>query len=141
MKNRGIRLFAVLLFAFGIMTFVSSTVQSLSFGETKLLAGETGTTSDPNCKALLGNPDTSGTPAYYLQTVLDIIKYAGIVLCIVLTVVDFFNALTNDDKDLLKPLTQKALKRLIYAVMLFFIPIIIKMIFMLVDIYGACGIS
>ena len=102
-----------------------------------------------NCAALLGDPADDGTCsgknhgslAYYLQKGLDIIKYIGIILCIVLTTVDFFKALLSNDKDMLKPLSKKAFSRLIYAVALFFLPIIIKVLFFVVGLYGTCGIQ
>ena len=93
------------------------------------------------CKALFGDPSKSGTVAYYLQFILDVIKYAGIVLCIFLTIVDFAKALLGDDKDMPKSLTKKAISRLIYAVLLFFLPIIVKALLLLIDVYGTCGIG
>ena len=99
------------------------------------------TTSITSCDTLLGDPSKEGSVAYYLQTILDVMKYLGIGLCIVLTIVDFFKALLGDDKDMLKSLSNKAFQRLIYAVMLFFLPIIVKFILTLIDVYGTCGIS
>ena len=93
------------------------------------------------CNSLFGNPQNKGTVAYYLQLALDIMKYLGIILCIVLTIVDFVKALFGEDKDMLKSLSKKGLKRIFYAVALFFLPIIVKTLLTLVDIYDTCGIS
>jgi len=94
-----------------------------------------------DCDALFGDPDKSGSLAYYLQKILDVIKYAGIVLCIVLTIVDFGKALLADDKDLFKPLSKTAFTRMIYAVFLFFLPAIVKTLLLLIDVYGTCGLT
>lgn len=93
------------------------------------------------CDALFGDPNKTGSLAYYLQKILDIVKYAGIVLCIVLTIVDFGKALLADDKDLFKPLTKTAFTRMIYAVLLFFLPAIVKTLLLLIDVYGTCGLT
>lgn len=94
-----------------------------------------------NCRALFGDPSKAGDFAYYLQIILDVIKYAGIVLCIVLTVVDFFKALLGEDKELYKPLTKKMFTRFFYAVALFFLPAIVKTLLTLIDVYGTCNIG
>ncbi|MBE6148449.1 MAG: hypothetical protein E7167_03025 [Firmicutes bacterium] len=92
------------------------------------------------CKSMFGNPNEDGTLAYYLQMILDIIKYAGIVLCILLTIVDFAKALLGDDKEMYKPLAKTAFTRLAYAVMLFFLPMVVKTILLLIGAYDTCGI-
>ena len=93
------------------------------------------------CDALLGDPNKVGTVAYYLQIMLDVIKYAGIVLCIVLTIVDFTKAILGEEKDMYKSLAKKAFARLMYAVVLFFLPTIVKTLLFLIDVYGTCGIA
>lgn len=98
-------------------------------------------TDATNCEAILGDPNTPETVAYYLQLVLNIIKYIGVVLVIVLTVVDFVKAILGEEKDMYKPLARKAIKRTIYAVLLFLMPSIVKGILTLIDVYGTCGIA
>ncbi|MBE6155313.1 MAG: hypothetical protein E7164_00980 [Firmicutes bacterium] len=93
------------------------------------------------CDALFGDPEQPGDLAYYLQKVLDVMKYLGIILCIVLTIVDFGKAILGEDKDMYKPLAKTAFNRLCYAVMLFLLPTIIETILRLIDVYGTCGIS
>lgn len=137
------RIILLLLFTFSILFFGLSIVNAkdnYSFAnssEFQYFADSSST----QCKALLGDPSKSGSVAYYLQFILDIIKYAGIVLCIFLTTVDFAKALLGDDRDMHKSLAKKAFARLIYAVMLFFLPIIVKAFLMLIDVYGTCGIG
>jgi hypothetical protein len=114
----------------------------LFLGATNVFAAEmTPEEFQANCDAIFGNPGTPGTVAYYIQLVLNIIKYVGVVLVIVLTVVDFVKALLGEEKDMYKPLARKAIKRTIYAVLLFLMPSIVKGILTLIDVYGTCGIA
>lgn len=91
-------------------------------------------------QSILGNPKKVGSVAYYLQTILDIIKYIAIVLCIVLTIYDFSKALFSEDKDIVSPLVKKAFTRLIFTILLFFLPIIVKALLSLIGVYSTCSI-
>ena len=97
--------------------------------------------TNKECDAMFGDPDKPGDLAYYLQKILDIIKYAGIILCIFLTIVDFAKAILGEDKEMYKPLAKTAFNRLCYAVMLFFLPAVVKTLLTLIDVYGTCGLS
>ena len=111
-------------------------------GNVKYLAGPMSAKQvEDTCDALFGSPDEPGNVAYYLQKALEVMKYLGIILCIVLTIVDFAKAIFSDDKDMLKSLTKKALTRLLYVVILFFLPTIVELIMSLVGAYGTCGIK
>lgn len=117
------------------------------FGFMKVSALDTGFTNEikllevDNCNALFGDPNTTGQPAYYLQKVLDIMRFVGIILLIVLTVVDFFKALIADDKEMVKPLVGKTVKRIFFAIMLFFLPIIADVLLSWLGAYGTCKIK
>lgn len=121
------------------LLLIISILSIFAFGTITVKAAEM--THDEACASLLGNPANDGSVAHYVQLALNIIKYAGIILCIVLTIVDFAKALFGEDKDMLKNLSKKGLHRLFYAVALFFLPIIVKTILTLIDIYDTCGIS
>lgn len=97
-------------------------------------------TATENC-GLLGDPNVDGSVAYYLQTAFNIIKYIGIVACVALTVVDGLKAVLNDDKDALKGLANKFMRRLIYVAVLFFSPLVINLLLKLIGAYGTCGIG
>lgn len=94
-----------------------------------------------NCDALLGDPTDSNSVAYFLQQILTVMKYAGPLLCLVLSVVDFVKAAASQDKDALNKATKTTGKRIVYALVLFFIPTLINFIFPLLGWYGTCGIS
>ena len=96
--------------------------------------------ADDDCGAF-GNPDNEGDPAYWMQKVLDIMKYAAIVALLVLVIADFLKAIVQDDKEALKKAGITAFKRFIYCVLIFFVPIIIKIIMTFFGEYGSCNIG
>lgn len=100
--------------------------------------------SDP-CYSLLGNPEDNinKPPAYYMNFVFDLLKYAAIVLLFVLTIVEFFKAIPSNDQDAIKKAVQKTIKRLILAVIIFFLPDLINFVLELLGIVSdpTCGIG
>ena len=93
------------------------------------------------CKSLFGRVDNPQDTAYWLQWILSAMRYIGIIALLVLSTIDFINALVNDDKDALKKAGSKSLKRFIYCVILFFIPIIVELLMNFVGAYGTCDIG
>lgn len=94
-----------------------------------------------DCNSYFGDPDDSQYPAYWMQWILNIIKYVAIAALLVLSTVDFIKALVSNDKDALKKATMTTAKRFIYVVILFFLPIIVDFIMRLFGAYGTCGIG
>ena len=140
MKRTILLLFTLLTIFMTAVKVNAVEINLSSNNDVKYLATCTSTDLS-TCGALLGDPKCDGTVAYYLQLALNVIKYVGVVLCIFLTIVDFAKALFSDDKDMFKPLTKKAFARLIYAVLLFLLPSIVKVLLTLIDVYGTCGIA
>jgi hypothetical protein len=68
-------------------------------------------------------------------------KYAGPILCLVLSISDFVKATASQDKDALSKATKTTGKRIVYALILFFIPTLINFIFPLLGWYDTCGIK
>ncbi|WP_400201243.1 hypothetical protein [Methanobrevibacter smithii] len=93
-----------------------------------------------NCPAF-GDPNIETDPAYWIQWVLNLMKYMAIIALLVLVISDFFKAIVENDKDALKKAGNKALKRFIYCVLLFFLPTIISLIMTMFGAYGTCGIG
>ena len=93
-----------------------------------------------NCPAF-GDPNIETDPAYWIQWVLNLMKYMAIIALLVLVISDFLKALVENDKDALKKAGNKALKRFIYCVLLFFLPTIISLIMTMFGAYGTCGIG
>lgn len=96
-----------------------------------------------SCDSYLGNPKENGSPAYYLQFVFDLMKYLALVILFVMTIIEFGKATVSSNQDAMKKALQNTLKRLIIAVVIFFLPILIKFILTLLGIYSpsTCGIS
>lgn len=88
------------------------------------------------CKGLLGDRLTE-----ILQGAFGLMKIAGPILVIVMTIIDLIKATAMGGKDDLSKLGTKTIKRLIYAVLLFFIPSLLNWLFGLFSIYGTCGIG
>lgn len=97
-----------------------------------------------NCESYLGLITDDTDPAYYLNFAFQLLKYAAIVLLLVFTIVDFVKAVTSNKDDALKRALQTAVKRLIIAVIIFFLPTIINFILDLLGIISTdptCGIE
>ena len=69
--------------------------------------------------------DDPEQPIYYVNWVIEIIKYAAIMCLLGFSIADFFKAIVSNDKDALKKAGTTTVKRFIYCVMIFFLPIII----------------
>ena len=93
------------------------------------------------CQSYLGDPKQDDTPAYYLQFAFNIIKYAAIILLFVFTITDFIKAIASSDDKAIKKALQNAIKRIIIAIIIFFLPILIEFVLSLLGIYGDCGIE
>ena len=93
--------------------------------------------SNADCKKL----DAKGKFLAFLQELFNIMKYAGTILCLVLSTMDFIKAAASQDKEALKKAAQTSLKRLALAMVLFFIPTLINFLFPLLGWNGTCGIS
>lgn len=95
------------------------------------------------CTSILGSRGTKGSPAYYLDFAFNILKYAAIVMLLVFTILDFTKAVASSDNDSLKKALQKAIKRIIICVVIFFLPILINFVLELLGIVDSatCGIG
>ena len=76
-----------------------------------------------------------------LQVAFNFIKYAGPILCIVFSGLDFLKAVVSDKKDELGKVIKRSLTRVVLALVLFFIPILINFLFPLIGWYGTCAIK
>ncbi len=96
-----------------------------------------------DCESYLGNPIDKGSPAYYLAFIFDLMKYAAIVILIVLTIIEFVKATASSNQDAMKKAIQNSIKRLLIAVIIFFVPTLVMFILQLFGITSAttCGIS
>jgi len=79
---------------------------------------------DPNCDGLLGKQMTK-----IINNLFKFIRYLGPVLVAVFAIVDFFKAFVSGESSDVNKATQKLSKRAICAILLFFIPLVVSIIF------------
>lgn len=84
--------------------------------------------------------DSPGQPLYYINIVLDVIRYAAIICLLGFSIADFVKAIVSDDKDALKKAGTTTMKRFIYCVMIFFLKIIINFLLDLFQLTGMIGV-
>lgn len=77
----------------------------------------------------------------FLQQIFNVIKYAGPILCLIFSIIDFVKAAASQDKDALAKAGKNTGKRVIYALILFFVPTLIDFLFPLLGWVGTCGIG
>ena len=144
--NKGLILCCMVVLSF----FCFQNVANASALENNVFAGERGEGFTNNeeqseesisCDAIFGDPDDSQYPAYWMQWILNIIKYVAIAALLILSTVDFIKALVSNDKDAIKKATMTTAKRFIFVVILFFLPIVVDFIMRLFGAYGTCGIG
>lgn len=92
--------------------------------------------------AILGDIKNPESTAWLLQKILNYIKIIGPTLALILGIIDFIQAIVSSDEENMKKVQVKFMKRIIAAILLFFIPIITTI---LLDVFGfisdGCGIS
>ena len=95
-------------------------------------------TAAPSCESVFGDATSPEYPAYWIQMVLDVMKYAAIIALLGLSIADFVKAIVSDDKDALKKAGTTSIKRFIYCVIIFFLPIIVNFLMNLFGFYSDC---
>jgi hypothetical protein len=96
---------------------------------------------EDSCEGILGSPSDKDSVAYFLQQIFNVIKYLGPLLCLIFSVIDFVKAAASQDKEALAKAAKTTLKRIVLAMILFFIPLLINFLFPLIGFYGTCGIG
>lgn len=128
----------------GYMTFTEPTLTTGTLGNASSFEDEPNIIVDNgsaslDCKGFLGDPSSPNAPAYYLVLAFKIIKYAAIILVLIMSIIDFAKATLSQDKDLLKKAAISSAKRLIFAVLIFFLPILLNFLLSwLGDAYSTC---
>jgi hypothetical protein len=77
---------------------------------------------------VFGDISNKSSVAYYLQVMLDVMRYIAVIALIVLSILDFVKAVAAQDGDALKKAGNTFGKRLAFTIMIFFIPIVLKLI-------------
>lgn len=92
------------------------------------------TFGEATCSGILG----SGKFHQYLVDILNAIRIVGVAMVIVFSTMDFGKALIAQDSEALKKASQTSFKRLMIAIVIFFVPIILNILLALVGISGIC---
>lgn len=91
------------------------------------------------CESYLGDINDNGddgqaSPAYLLNFAFNILKYVAIVLLFVFTVVELAKAVADGKDETRKKMVQRLVKRLVIAVVIFFLPILINFVLTLLGV-------
>lgn len=130
--------FCLLLVLFCLFGFVNSVKAEGLIDSTNVqykLDGESG-----SCP-ILGDPKDDSSTAAFLQSIFNIIKLLGPILCVVLIIIDLVKAVASQDKDALAKVGKTSAKRVGYALVIFLLPTLIDFVFNLLGWYGTCGIN
>jgi len=107
----------------------------------KSSANSNGDSGSGEC-GILGDPTNPETFAWYLNQVLNVIKFLGPVLVILTSIFDLIKVTAEQKQDgAIQKFGAKTLKRLIYAALLFVFPSVLNILLELIGLYGTCGIS
>ena len=97
-----------------------------------------------DCDSLLGSRTNTSAPAYYVHTGFVWIKYIAIIILIVFSMKDFGFAIISKDEEAIKKATRSTIKRFIYCIIIFVLPILIELIMGWANIVSdpsVCGLS
>lgn len=82
--------------------------------------------------------DADGAFAHYLNQAFRFIQYLGPILVIIYSIIEYIRVAATSDADLLKKTNKRTIIRLIFALLLFIVPIIIKILLNIFGFYGNC---
>ena len=128
---------------------ITDNAESIGVTEEELMDNYLKITNPPefkeaNCDSLLGKITEPSDPAYYLNFAFNLLKYAGIVALLVLSIVEFAKAITSSNEEAIKKAGITSAKRIIIVVVLFFLPLLINFILGITGIVTTdptCGIG
>ncbi|MBR5662909.1 MAG: hypothetical protein IKX00_04630 [Bacilli bacterium] len=90
------------------------------------------------CQKILGDPSKAGDFAYYLDKTFKFIKFLAPLILIVVSIIDYVKVIASSDADLISKTNKKTIIRLIFALLLFMLPIIISYLLTLLGAQGKC---
>lgn len=122
---------------------LQSSYKSLSSKASKVLdifgnAGKQNEKYKNECQYILGDPSHPGDFAYYLDITFRFIKFLAPILLIVLSIIDYVKVIASADADAVKKVNKKTVIRVIFALLLFLLPIIISTVLSLLGVQGKC---
>ena len=79
-----------------------------------------------DCQTLLGSPNDTGSPAYYLVFAFKVVRYVAIILLIVLSVIEFVTATASSDQESITKATKKTIRRFVLCIVIFALPTLLN---------------
>ena len=90
-----------------------------------------------NCKnTVLGDPKDENSVAWLLQQLLNYMRILGPMIVLIMSAVDFAKAIVMGDDETMQKCYKKLIKRLILAMLLFFVPTLVTI---LLEVFGFVG--
>lgn len=125
-----------ILFIFILLLIPYYLVKADSISNYTLLAAE-------DCEYVLGDPNDpqKSDPAYLMQEIFDVFKYAAPICVIIFSTIDYIKSAVNQSKEDIAKTTTRTAKRLVFAALLYFLPTLINFLFGLLKWTGTCGIK
>ena len=88
------------------------------------------------CNGMLGNINNKAEPAYWIQMSLNIVRIAAIAALLLLSTIDLVKALSAQDDEATKKAITTTLKRFMYTIILFFLPLLLNLLLGYMKVYG-----
>lgn len=90
-----------------------------------------------NCKStILGSTEDENSVAWLLQKILNYLRVLGPMIILVMSAIDFTKAIVTGDDDTMQKCYKKLVKRLVLAILLFFVPTLVTVI---LELFGFIG--
>lgn len=90
-----------------------------------------------NCKStILGSTKEEDSVAWLLQQILNYMRVLGPMIILVMSAIDFTKAIVTGDDETMQKCYKKLVKRLILAILLFFVPTLVTV---LLEVFGFTG--
>ncbi len=140
MKKRLIKTLLLSLSIVLLTSYTSVNALILRDVEGAQVGGTSTSNSTETCQGFLGSPTNPNAAAYWIQQVLNILRYVAIIVLILLSSIDFIKAIASGDADALKKATTTFGKRLIYCILIFLTPTIVKFLLGFLGAYSTCGL-
>ena len=125
---------------FSCISFAHASTVNYNSTDVYILKASNGDTGN-KCTTLLGDQGNENDPAYWIQKALIVMRYLGIALLLAYSTLDFVKAITEQDNDAVTKAAKKTGKRLIFAILLFFVPVIVSFLMTFLGLYGTCGLG
>ncbi len=110
----------------------------VNYAQKSLLMGdgiENNFNQPQDCDTIFGDVEEPNEPAYWIQLTLNIMRYVAIAALILLSSLDFIKAIASQDNEAVQKAIKTSVQRLMFTVILFFLPMLIEALFKIFGFY------